>query len=274
MLLRTVTTTLTGEAMFTALDGVESPAFRDGLTKTVRHFDTLLNLIGSRLGLDHDRVLGGRYALPLMARYLAQRGGAVSDPAERDKLLYWYVHSFLWGRYAGSTESVLNQDLGAIEDIEGGLDQLIERLRQNRGDLRIHPEDFLGWSRGTRFYPLLYMLTRVWQALDWETGIELKGHLLGNLSSLELHHIFPKALLYKAGYERANVNALANFTFLTKETNLKVSDKDPAVYLAAYAEKDPALLSSHWIPLDPELWRAGSLRGLSSGTAPTACGRR
>ena len=52
-----------------------------------------------------------------------------------------------------------------------------------------------------------------------------------------------------------SVNALANFTFLTKETNLKVSAKDPAAYLAAYAEKDPALLSSHWIPLDPELWR-------------------
>ena len=159
------------------------------------------------------------------------------------------------GRYAGSTESVLNQDLGLIEDSQGGLGRLIERLRQNRGDLRLHPDDFLGWSRSARFFPLLYMLTRVWQARDWETGIELKGHLLGNMSKLELHHIFPKALLYKKGYERSSVNALANFTFLTKDTILKVSDKAPAVYLAAYAEKDPGLLASHWIPTDPELWR-------------------
>ena len=255
LLLRSVTTTLTGEAMFSVLDGVESSAFRDGLTTTVRHIDGLLNLIGSRLGLDHDRVLGGRYALPLMSRYLAQRGGGVPDPVERDRLLYWYVHSFLWGRYAGSTETVLNQDLGAIEDIEGGLDRLTEGLRRDRGDLRLHPADFLGWSRGARFYPLLYMLTRAWRALDWETGVELKGHLLGNLSGLELHHIFPKALLYKAGHEVDQVNALANFTFLTKETNLQVSDKDPAMYLSAYAERDPALLSSHWIPREPELWR-------------------
>ena len=255
LLLRSVTTTLTGEAMFSALDGVESTDFQDGLKTTVQHIDRLLNLIGSRLGLDHDRVLGGRYALPLMSRYLAQRGGTISDPSERDRLLHWYVHSFLWGRYAGSTESVLNQDLGAIETVEGGLDRLTESLRQNRGDLRLHPADFLGWSRGARFYPLLYMLTRAWGALDWETGVELKGHLLGNLSSLELHHIFPKARLYEAGYERSQVNALANFTFLTKETNLKVSAKNPAVYLAAYAEKDPALLSSHWIPLEPELWQ-------------------
>ncbi len=255
LLLRSVTTTLTGEAMFTALDNIDPRTFRSGLDVTARHIDWLLNLIGSRLGLDHHRVLGGRYALPLMVRYLEQRGGVISDQVERDKLLYWYVHSFLWGRYAGSTESFLNQDLGLIEDTEGGLDRLIERLRQNRGDLRLHPEDFLGWSRGARFYPLLYMLTRAWQACDWESGIELKGHLLGTMSTLELHHIFPKSLLYKQGYERPEVNAIANFTFLTKATNLKVSNKDPAAYLAAYAEKDPRLLSSHWIPIDPALWQ-------------------
>ena len=167
--------------------------FQNGLKTTVQHIDRLLNLIGSRLGLDHDRVLGGRYALPLMSRYLTQRGGAISDPSERDRLLYWYVHSLLWGRYAGSTESVLNQDLGAIENIDGGLDRLTESLRRDRGDLRLHPVDFLGWSRGARFYPLLYMLTRAWGALDWETGVELKGHLLGNLSSLELQPHIPES---------------------------------------------------------------------------------
>ena len=40
-----------------------------------------------------------------------------------------------------------------------------------------------------------------------------------------MHHIFPKALLYKASYDRSDVNALVNFTFLSKDTNLKVSDK-------------------------------------------------
>ena len=182
-------------------------------------------------------------------------GGAIADPVERDKLLYWYVQSFLWGRYAGSTESTLNQDLNLIKETEGGLDRLIEQLRRDRGSLRLQADDFWDWSRGSRFYPLLYMLTRVWQARDWETGVELKSHLLGNLARLELHHIFPKSLLYDAGYERSEVNALANFTFLTQDTNLKVSNQNPADYLAAYADKDPELLSSHWIPMDPKLWQ-------------------
>ena len=254
LLLRTVTTTLTGEAKFTALEAIGTDEFRNGLKSAARRIDALLNLIGSRLGLDHDRVLGGRYALPLMARYLELTGGTVPNPAERDRLLYWYVHSFLWGRHSGSTETILNQDLGLIENTEGGIDRLIKQLRQNRGDLRLQADDFRGSNRGARFYPLLYMLTRVWQAQDWETGIELKGHLLGNMSALELHHIFPKSLLYKAGYGKADVNALANFTFLTKETNLKVSNKDPSQYLAHYAQKNHSLLESHWIPTDPQLW--------------------
>jgi hypothetical protein len=88
-------------------------------------------------------------------------------PVERNQLLYCYIHVFLWGRYSGQTESVLRQDLIAIA-ADGKLDNLIALLRQNRGDLRIQPDDFKVWSTGSRFYPLLYMLTRVYNARDWE----------------------------------------------------------------------------------------------------------
>jgi hypothetical protein len=257
-LLRNINTILTGEALFSALKDVTTDEFRDGLRRAERHIDYLLNLISSRLGLDHDRVLGSRYSIPLLARYLDKKDGTLEDHHERDRLLYWYVHSMLWGRYAGSTESVLNQDLGVIEDSEQPLDRLLEQLRQNRGDLRIQPSDFYGWSRGARFYPLMYMLTRVWKARDWESGVELSSHLLGKLSSLQLHHIFPKARLYEAGYSRQEVNALANFTFLTQETNLAVSDRDPAEYLPEYAAKNPGVLESHWIPMDQNLWSVES----------------
>ena len=51
------------------------------------------------------------------------------------------------------------------------------------------------------------------------------------------------------------MNAIANFTFLTKETNLKVSNRDPEEYFAHYEEKHPGTLASHWIPIDPKLWK-------------------
>ena len=254
-LLRNINTILTGEALFTALRDVEPSQFREGLVKAERHIDSLLNLIGSRLGLNHDRVLGSRYSFPLMVRYLEQRGGKFENHLERDRILFWYIHTMLWGRYAGSTETVLNRDLAAIEQAEGGLDRLIQELRQNRGDLKVHSDDFSGWSRGARFYPLLYLLTRVTQARDWDTGITLSATSLGAHTNLHLHHIFPKARLYKAGYDRTEVNALANFTFLTAETNIRVSDADPAEYFREFMARNPGVIESHWIPLDPVLWR-------------------
>ncbi len=81
------------------------------------------------------------------------------------------------------------------------------------------------------------------------------NNMLGRLSSLQIHHIFPKSLLYKAGYARPEVNAIANFTFLTQETNLKVSNRDPLEYFEEFAQRQPGTVESHWIPMDRELWK-------------------
>lgn len=251
-LLRVTNAILTGEALFTALKDVEPSEFRIALTKSGTAVDQILNLVAGRLGLDHDRVLGGRYAVPVMARYWASMpAGSITD-AERGKLLYWYVHAALWGRHSGSTESMLDQDLEALDS--GGLDGLIEQLRMWRGDLTIQPENLRGSERGSRFYPLLYLLARVHGARDLGTGNPLSMHLLGKLSRLELHHLFPKALLQENGYGRADRNALANFCFLTQETNLAISKRAPAEYLPEYEAKNPGVLKSQWIPSDRALW--------------------
>jgi len=253
-LLRCITVYLTGKPYFSELANVSIPEFQTGLKETNKLIEKLLNHIGSRLGLDHDRVLGSRYSIPLMVGYLKKQGGTLNSNAEWNRLMYWYIHTFLWGRYAGSTESVLAQDLNIIDSGQG-IDGLIRLLRQNRGDLTIRPEDFWGWSTGARFYPLLYMLTRVNHARDWGSGLELANVLLGRNSSLEIHHIFPKHILYQHGYSKDLVNALSNYAFLTKETNLKISDTEPAVYIPEYLKANPGAVESHWMPIDQKLFQ-------------------
>lgn len=254
-LLRCVNTIITGEARFIALKDITAEAFQDGLKKAEKYIDKTLNLIAARLGLDNSWVLGSPYSIPLIVRYIHDRNGSFGDHQERDQLLFWYIHTFLWGRYAGSTESILDKDLAAIEDKENSLINLIDNLRRERGDLTVQASDFKGWSRSARFYYLLYMLTRVYHAKDWKSGIELSAHTLGQHSDLQLHHIFPKALLYRHEYDKPEVNALANFTFLTQETNSHISDNNPENYLVKFQEKNPGLISSHWIPMEPNLWK-------------------
>ena len=251
-LLRCITIYTTNKAYFSELSNVSIADFKKGLTETDKLISLILNQIASRLGLDHDQVLGSRYSIPIMVGYVHHRGSKNMDSKEWDKLLYWYVHTFLWGRYSGSTESALSQDLNVIVQGEG-IDGLINQLTQNRGTLELTPSDFWGWSSGARFYPLLYMMTRVNHAKDWGTGLELSSSLLGQMSSLDVHHIFPKKILYEAGYSRAQVNALANYTFLTKDTNIAISASQPKDYFPVYMAKTPGAMETHWIPMDPEL---------------------
>jgi len=252
--LRNVNTVLTGEARFSALHGVTRDRFEDGLQRGERACEYALNLISSRLGLDHDRVLFGRYAIPILAHYIDQQGGRIQDAEEQDKLLYWYLNSAIWGRFSGSTESILNRDLEILGERQAGADGLIDELRVWRGDLMVQPEHFSGWSLGARFYPMLYLLSRVCGARDLCSGIEIRKGLLGKMSQLEVHHIFPKAFLYKHNYNKAQVNAVANFCLLTKDCNLEISDREPEEYLPHYERHHPGVLASQWIPTDPRLW--------------------
>ena len=258
-LLRSVNTVLTGEAKFLYLHDKGADDIAGALKSAVRHIDTCLNMVGGRLGLDHERVLFARFAIPVMVRYLDTHGGRL-DEKTRDKLLFWYVQSGMWGRYSASTESTIDKDLGILDKSGGDLDKLIAELRLGQGGLRVEPGHFHSWSVGARFYPVLYMLTRMAEARDWGTGLPLKSSLLGRMNKLEVHHIFPRARLYEADYSRAEVNALANFCFLTKDTNLAISDRRPEAYFPEIEAAHPGALASQWIPDDPALWRVEAFR--------------
>jgi hypothetical protein len=252
--LRNVNVVVTGEAKFSYLHDVSAERIQDGLGRAEKAIDFLLNAIAGRLGLDHDRVFFGRYAMPVMVHYLNRRGGKINDQVELDRLLYWYVQSAMWGRFSGSTESIIDKDLHVLENLDGGLNRLIDQLRLWHGSLRVVPDHFGGWSLGARFYPVLSLLTRVCEARDWGTGLPLKHHLLGKMSSLEVHHIFPKKLLYKRKHRRPQVNAVANFCFQTKDTNLWIGARRPAEYFAEVEASQPGALASQWIPMDERLW--------------------
>ena len=232
---------------------------QDGLKRATKHIETCLNLIGGRLGLDHDQVFFGRFGVPVMVRYLDQRSGPI-DEKERDKLLFWFVQAGMWGRFSSSTESFIDQDLAALEGADGGLDKLLEQLRLWHGGLQVEPGHFTGWSLGARFYPVLYLLTRMGLACDWGTGLPLKASLLGKMNRLEVHHIFPKAQLYKENYKRPEVNALGNFCFLTKDTNLNITNRLPEEYFPEVEKAHPGALASQWIPMETALWQVENFR--------------
>ena len=244
-LLRGVTINVTGDARFSTLSKVDPAAFEHGLRRFEKHNNELLLQIRANLGLDHGKVLRSEFSLLVLARYLELHNGLRQGEAEVAHILYWYIHTMLWGRYSASTESRLNQDLGNLRQTEFADAQiagLTGALRSERGTLRLQELDFHGSWVGNRFYPLLYLLTRVARARDLLKNIPLSMSLIGN--PLELHHLFPKTHLYKAGRNRRDVNTLANFAFLTSESNRSIGSTLPRDYFTDCERRYPGVLAN------------------------------
>ena len=56
------------------------------------------------------------------------------------------------------------------------------------------------------------------------------------MTTAQVHHIFPKNYLIKHGVERSDYNKIANFAYLRDDINIKVSDLEPATYMAKVNE--------------------------------------
>lgn len=256
-LLRVMNAVLHKKAKFDNLHYTSSNDIRNGVENAEAYVDKILDWIGNRLGLDHNRVLFAKNAFPVIAALLNCQNDNLT-PERRDKLLYWYVQAGMWGRFSGSTESTIEQDLSVIADSSPGddpIDNLIETLRLSRGGLRVEAQHFHGSTRGARFYSVLYMLTRTGEAQDFCEGLPLKMGLLGKMAQLELHHIFPQARLKAIGHNKQEINALANFCFLTKDSNLKIGKRLPEDYFNEIDKANPGALESQWIPMDRNLWK-------------------
>jgi hypothetical protein len=112
--------------------------------------------------------------------------------------------------------------------------------------------DDAGWRNP--LFPLTYAAARRRGAKDWFTGLGLATDVVGSDHSIEVHHVFPKALLKRAGERRKDRDEIANLAFLTARPNKKISNKPPAEYLAEIADQNPERLVAQGIPMDRSLW--------------------
>jgi hypothetical protein len=72
---------------------------------------------------------------------------------------------------------------------------------------------------------------------------------------VQIHHIFPKALLKRAGISRKDRDETANLAFLAARPNRKISMRPPNEYLAEIADRHPERLEAQSVPTNRELWR-------------------
>jgi hypothetical protein len=102
---------------------------------------------------------------------------------------------------------------------------------------------------------MTYAVARKRSAKDWFKGIGLGTDVVGEDHEVQVHHIFPKALLKEAGISRKDRDEIANLAFLAARPNRQISKRPPEEYLAEIARHHPGRLEAQCIPMDRNLWK-------------------
>lgn len=211
-----------------------------------------------------SEIIRSKSVLFPMFYYLLQAGGNFTADSDRRMAIYWIHNALIWGRYAGSADQKLEEDINIIRNSRvGDWTGLISRIIDQRGRLKVEPSDLEGSGADGRYFNTFYVMLKHRAAQDWYTGVSLDSPENKNFA-INRHHIFPRALLKKHGYSESNkiqnaiVNEIANMAIITDITNIKISDKEPMIYLPSVAENYPTALKSQFVPDDEELWRVES----------------
>ena len=154
-----------------------------------------------------------------------------ADDIERS-VRRWFVMSVLTGRYSGSAESQIDQDIRQIHD------QGFERYATAVQDAQLSTAYWTGllpqqMNTSSAASPAF----RVFQAAQVKLGD--RGFLSRDitvqdliLNKSDVHHLFPKDHLKKNGLTRARYNQIANYAVTQTEINIAISSRPPSDYFS------------------------------------------
>ncbi|NDP21449.1 MAG: DUF262 domain-containing protein [Paludibacter sp.] len=165
------------------------------------------------------------------ALYLKLREDKMGEAETQGYVKRWLVMSILIGRYSGSAESRIDEDIKQIN--EKGIAAYLTQMEQaNLGagfwDFGII-NDLESSSVNNNGYNL-YLAAQVnnnsvaflSKSMKISSLIEQRG---------DVHHIFPKKYLMNNGYPQKAYNQVANFVYTEQATNIKVGMLTPKDYL-------------------------------------------
>jgi hypothetical protein len=164
--------------------------------------------------------------------YLRLRSQSISNSLIASSVSRWFVMSVLTGRYSGSSETQFDKDVRqiGIGDFAEILGQ-VEQAELSSVFWEVGLKQQLATSGTNSPYFWVFVAAQV-RAND--KGLLSKDVAVRELVSHvgDIHHIFPKDVLKKAGLTRSQYNQIANLVYTQQEVNIKIGNKIPVTYFA------------------------------------------
>ncbi len=189
--------------------------------------------------------------IPLI--YILARGKALSL-SDRKLARKWLILATVHGYFSGQSDTKIDRLLRYLKN-----DCTITRLwKLSRKELPKLKADDFDTNRKSGAIMALYVSMLIDSAArDWGEGkTKLDGSVVGHLAGLEIHHIFPRALLFRNGYPSHEINTFANYAIISKGANINILAKEPCDYfLESKRNIDRKQLRVQCIPVDNDLWK-------------------
>ena len=253
-LLHAMSASIAGKIDFDILTGSEPSRIVKAFDEVTNSTSEVLDHLRDALGIDATTRAAINNGLIVVVTERIRK-----ESNQTRSLIGWWLLSTLHNRWTADIKNRTNKDLESA--ISGGIDDLLDELRITNPSLQslnVPVKGFALTRSSKPYYRLLLTLTRRRGALDLKTGLSLSFEYPGKLSSLEAHHIFPRRLLSNAGFNKSEIDQLANLAFITKGANLRIGSRSPSEYLSQLKESKPGVIESQWIPQDPNFWTVES----------------
>lgn len=230
------------------------------------HFERVTMILRSA-GFITNNLIGSKNAVNFaFILYLLAREEGVPAYEIEHTIRKWFVMSMLTGRYSGTPETVIDQDVRQIKSygVLGHTQAVFEATLTDSFWSALLPQE-MDTSSGISPYFLVYQAAQV-KMKDkgfLSKDIEVSSLLLNRA---DVHHLFPRNYLKKMGLQRGRYNQIANYAIAQSEINIAIGDKPPKDYFATMlkqvqggptkfggiTDEDQLMqnLKNHCIPLD------------------------
>jgi len=256
LLVRIMVAFATHQSRFKTIGRIRKADLEKSWEKTKEGLRFAVNFLKSNAYIGKLGLLSSPFLLVPIAVYAVNNNEQISQ-AEEKKLLRWFYYAHMRGHYSlGSSESILDADLSILFK-KGNLNDLIDKLFQHVKKFDVDSVDIIGKSLRSPMFAMLYVALKANGAKDWKTGLALSDSHLGSSHKIQYHHIFPKSLLSDAGYEKTEINEIANMAFIGGKTNREITNKKPIDYLEQeiIKKRGKNALISQLVSTDRNLWR-------------------
>jgi len=189
-------------------------------------------MIVKSAGLIDSKLISSKNSLNFSyALYLKLRNEGMGETETQFYVKKWLILSLLIGRYSGSSESMIDEDIKQIND--KGIKRYLAQMERTHLGEGFWDFGIISNLESTSVNNNAYNVYSAAQCNLQSVAFLSKSMKISSLIEQrgDIHHIFPKKYLLDNGYVLKQYNQVANFVYTEQATNIKVGKMRPKEYL-------------------------------------------